>query len=158
MSHTISGKLRKAPFIKDGCGKDGNSTMYAIELAEQVSDRQTGEKTYTNYKAAIFASSQGQKSFYDNALSEGSFVVVSCEKLKVESREHNGKTYITLNMENARLENAMFAESGNQQQQPQGQQQAPQQRQQGVSQYDYDQSIPFAPLGHSFPRHAIQSI
>lgn len=157
MSHTISGKLRKAPHTKEGCGKDGNSTLYAIELSEQLTDRQSGEKTYTNYKAAIFASSQVQKSFYDNALSEGSFVVVSCEKLKVESRDYNGKTYITLNMENARLENAMFAEGASQQQQqPQGQQRVPQQPQGqtggwGVPQQpqgseptmDFDDTIPF---------------
>lgn len=154
MSHIISGKPRKAPHIKDGCGKDGNSTLYAIELSEQLTDRQSGEKTYTNYKAMLFASSQAHKSYYDRAFAEGSFVVVSCEKLKVESRDYNGKTYITLNMENARLENAMFAEGGNQQQQPQGHQRSPQQQTQGgsgnqkqpqgnVPPMDFDSEIPF---------------
>lgn len=154
MTHVVSGMLRKATFVKDGCGQDGSSRMYAVELSEQVKDYQTGEKYYSNYKAMIFAKSDAQKNYYDKALAEGSFVVIACDKLKVESREHNGKTYISLIMDGAKLEGAMFGDDKHQQQ-AQEQQRAPQQ---GGNQYDYDQEIPFAKLGHSFPRHAIQSI
>jgi len=109
--HVVSGKLRKAPFIKDNCGPDGQSKMYAIELSEMTQDYKTQEKSYTNYRAVLFAKTQAAKQFYDNATAQDSFVVLTCEKLKVESREHEGKTYITLSMENAKLEGANFTES-----------------------------------------------
>lgn len=159
--HTVSGKLRKEPYIKDGCGQDGQSKMYIIELAEVIKDYQTQEKTYTNYKAMFFAKTDGAKQFYDKAFAEGSFVVVASEKLKVDQfQADNGATYITLMMENARLTGAMpvsdMGESWGQPQQPQqqyqqSQQQAPQQRapqQRQPQQYnqppeDYDDSIPF---------------
>ena len=38
MSHNVPGKLRKAPFIKEGCGPQGDSTMFIIELAEVNKD------------------------------------------------------------------------------------------------------------------------
>jgi len=117
MAHTVSGKIRKAPFTKAGCGADGMSKMYAIELSEAVKDYKTGEKSYANYRAIFFAKSGPAQDFYDKALAEGSFVVVSCDKLKVEQREHEGKVYVSLMMDNARLENAMYAEQPAQQQQ-----------------------------------------
>lgn len=112
MTHIVSGKLRKAPFIKDGCGPDGNSRMYGIELSETTKDNRTGEKSYANYKALLYAKSDQSKQYYDHAFSEGSFVVIHCEKLKVEQRENNGTTYISLVMDNPRLEDAMIPEQG----------------------------------------------
>lgn len=158
MSHTVSGKLRKAPFTKDGCGQ-GDSKMYIIELAEVNKDYQTQEKSYTNYKAMFFAKTDNAKSYYDKAFTEGSFVVVSCQKLKVDLfSADNGTTYVTLMMENAQLEGALTNEDqGGQKQggwgQPQqpAQQQAPQQQvpQQTQQQYNEppqgfdDSDIPF---------------
>ena len=118
--HIIHGELRKPPFIKTGCGQDGQSTMFIIELSEMIKDRQTGEKTYTNYSAAIFAKSPAQIDYYNTSLVEGNFVVVNCEKLKVDVNENNGKQYIKLQMENARLEGAKYIESTNQGQQQGG--------------------------------------
>ncbi|AUR89483.1 hypothetical protein NVP1123O_54 [Vibrio phage 1.123.O._10N.286.48.F3] len=108
MAHVVSGKLRKPPFIKEGVGQDGQSKMYAIELSEMTKDYQSGEKTYTNYKALFFAKTDGAKQFYDKAFEEGSFVVVACEKLKVDVSECG--QYIRLGMENARLEGALTNE------------------------------------------------
>ena len=102
--HIIHGELRKAPYIKPGCGQDGQSTMFIVELSEVIKDRQTGENTYTNYSAAIFAKSPAQIGYYTTSLVEGNFIVVNCEKLKVDVSESNGKQYIKLQMENARLE------------------------------------------------------
>ncbi len=134
--HIIHGELRKAPYVKTGCGQDGQSTMFIIELSEMVKDRQTGEKLYTNYSAAIFAKSPAQIDYYNTSLVEGNFIVVNCEKLKVDVSDHNGKQYIKLQMENARLEGAKYIESnqqgGFQQQAPQ--QQAPMQQQGGFQQ------------------------
>jgi len=157
MAHTVSGKIRKAPFTKAGCGADGMSKMYAIELSEAVKDYKTGEKSYANYRAIFFAKSGPAQDFYDKALAEGSFVVVSCDKLKVERRENEGNVYVSLMMDNARLENAMYAEQPAQQQQqwqqpvpqhaaPQQQRQAAPRQPQPQPQYAppaYDDDIPF---------------
>ena len=106
MAHTVSGELRKAPFIKPGCGQDGQSTMFAVELSEVMKDYQTGEKVYTNYKAVIFAKTQGQIDYYNSVLVEGNFIVVTAEKLKIDVSPCG--QYTKLNMENARLENAGY--------------------------------------------------
>lgn len=118
MSHIVSGKLRKAPFIKEGCGPQGDSTMFIIELAEMNKDWQTQEKSYTNYKAMFFAKTDAAKGYYHNAFAEGSFVVVQSEKLKVDVSECG--QYIKLMLENPRLEGALTVEDqGGMPQQPQ---------------------------------------
>lgn len=152
MTHVVAGKLRKATFIKDGCGPDGMSKMYGIELAEVVKDYKTGEKSYTNYKALFFAKTPNAQSYYDQALAEGSYVVVSCDKIKIEQREHNGQTYTTLTMENPRLDGANYP-GQSQHRQPSQQQQGgysrPQQQSQPAAQVyneplnDFDDDIAF---------------
>lgn len=130
MAHTVSGELRKAPFIKPGCGQDGQSTMFAVELSEMMKDYQTGEKAYTNYKAVIFAKTQGQIDYYNSVLVEGNFIVVTAEKLKIDVSPCG--QYTKLNMENARLENAGYVaanQAQGQSNQPQQQGYAPQQQQ-----------------------------
>ena len=126
MAHIVAGKLRKPTFIKDGCGPDGQSKMYGIELAEAIKDYKTGEKSYTNYKALFFAKTDAAKGYYDQALAEGSYVVVACEKIKLESREHNGQVYHSLVMENPRLEGANYPETAKSQNWGQPQQAMPQ--------------------------------
>lgn len=152
MAHVVSGKLRKAPFIKSGLGQDGQSTMYAIELSEMVKDYRSDEKFYTNYKAMFFAKTQGANDFYSKAFAEGSFVSIACEKLKTDIfNADNGQTYVTMIMENARLEGCMPAsEMGSQPQQQQGGWGQPQQPQQHATQQqyndvpmDFDDDIPF---------------
>ncbi len=129
--HIVSGELRKAPFIKAGVGQDGQSVMFAVELSEVIKDYKTGEKTYTNYKALMFAKG-AQVDYYNSVLIEGNFIVVSAEKLKIEVSEC-GK-YTKLAMENARLADAKYVA-------PQQQaQQAPQQQggfQQQASQQNF---------------------
>ena len=140
--HIIHGELRKAPFVKTGCGQDGQSTMFIIELSEMIKDHRTGDKVYTNYSAAIFAKSPAQIDYYNTSLVEGNYVVVNCEKLKVDVSDSNGKQYIKLQMENARLEGAKYIES-NQQGGFAPQQQAPQQQgQQQYSQAPQQQQAP----------------
>ncbi len=140
--HIIHGELRKAPFVKTGCGQDGQSTMFIIELSEMIKDHRTGDKVYTNYSAAIFAKSPAQIDYYNTSLVEGNYRVVNCEKLKVDVSDSNGKQYIKLQMENARLEGAKYIES-NQQGGFAPQQQAPQQQgQQQYSQAPQQQQAP----------------
>lgn len=134
--HVVTGDLRKAPYIKNGCGQDGQSKMYILELSEVIKDYQTGEKSYTNYSAMIFAKSQGQKDYYDKSLIEGNWVSLTADKLKVDVSDCG--QYIKLRMENARIENCGYIDTNQQapqqpapQQQGGFQQQAPQQQQQG---------------------------
>ena len=169
MAHTVSGKLRKAPFIKTGCGPQGDSTMYAIELSEMIKSYNSDEKFYTNYSSLFFAKTPAANDFYAKAFAEGSFVVVSCEKLKTDIQQgQDGRTFVKMQMENPRLEGAMpVSDMGGQPQQqqswgqPQQPQQAPmqqqpmQQQQQSQPQYnnppaDFDDGIPFAPVGLQF--------
>ncbi|AUS00763.1 nucleic acid-binding, OB-fold protein [Vibrio phage 1.278.O._10N.286.54.E8] len=165
MAHTVSGKLRKAPYIKQGCGPQGDSTMYAIELSEMIKAYNSDEKFYTNYSVLFFAKTPAANDFYAKAFAEGSFVVVSCEKLKTDIQQgQDGRTFVKMQMENPRLEGAMpVSDMGGQPQQQQqqgwGQPQQPQQaqmqnqqrapqQQQAQPQYneppmDFDSDIPF---------------
>jgi hypothetical protein len=126
--HIVSGELRKATFTK----QLENSMLFIVELSELIKDYKTGEKTYTNYSAALFAKTQAHADYYNSVLVEGNFIVLNCEKLKVKVSDC-GK-YTTLDMDNARLEAAKYIEpqqQGQQQQAPaqggfQQQQQAPQ--------------------------------
>jgi len=145
MSHTISGKLFKAPFIK----QLGESTMFAIKLAEVTKDRQTGEKSYVNYEAVLFAKTAAAIDFYTNATAEGSFVVVSCEKLQMKVSPC-GK-YTSLSMENARLENASYSQGSPQQ----PQQNAPQQQSAPAQQQAPQMAPAYQP--QPAPQHAPQN-
>ena len=141
--HVVTGELRKATYTKDNCGKDGQSKMYILELSEVIKDYQTNEKSYTNYSAMIFASSQGQKDYYDQSLVEGNWVSLTAEKLKIDVSECG--QYIKLRMENARVENTGYIQNSNQPQQQQPQQRQPQQ------QGGYNQQYQNAPNGGFAP-------
>lgn len=116
--HIVSGNLRKAPFVK----QLQDSTMFAVELVEVIKDYKTGEKSYTNYKALMFAKSPAHIAHYNSQLVEGNFIVLTSEKLKIEVSDC-GK-FTKLFMDNARLENCNYIESGAQQQQQQPAQQS----------------------------------
>lgn len=144
--HIITGEIRKAPFIKD---KDDGSRMYILELSESAKDR-NGETTYTNYKFFFNAKNDGMKSRYDGAFVVGKVVSITCEKLKVETSEHNGNTYTTLTPMGYGFPNLEFVQFGDEQKQKQQQatlqQRAPQQQskpQQQNPQHDFDDDIPF---------------
>ncbi len=123
--HIVSGELRKAPYVKPNVGSDGQSCLFIVELSEMIKDFKTGEKSYTNYSAALFAKG-GQIDFYNTALVEGNFIVVTGDKIKIKVSDCG--QYTKLELENARLENSKYIESTGQQQtggfaQPQAQQQ-----------------------------------
>jgi len=135
--HIVTGELRKATYIKSGVGKDGGSTMFGIELSEMIKDYKTGEKTYTNYKAILFAASPAHINHYTNTLVEGNWVSLAAEKLKIEVSPCG--QYTKLFMENARIDASGFIKQNNQAA-PQQKQQAPQQ--QGAYQQPQQQSRP----------------
>lgn len=134
--HVISGELRKAPYIK----QLQDSTMFAVELSEVIKDYKTGEKSYTNYKAILFAKSDAHIAHYTSTLIEGNFIVLNSEKLKIEISDC--KQYTKLFMDNARLEASGYIK---QQQQSGGFQQQQQQPRVNPKEptIDFDDDIPF---------------
>lgn len=143
MSHVITGVIRRAPFTKEGQNANGSWKMYAVDLSERYKDKD-GQSQYSNYRAVFFAK-ESMLAWYNEAFQEGKIVSVSCDTLALDVRDKDGKTYITINMNNPRLE---FSQRGDgvqqhkntdqqQRYQPQQQQQQPQQ------QNTFDGDIPF---------------
>ncbi len=127
--HIVHGELRKEPYVKHNCGQDGQTTMFVIELSEVIKDYRTGDKTYTNYNAALFAKTPAHIEHLQKTLVVGNWAVVNCEKLKIKKSDCG--QYINLDMDNARLEGSGYIDGGqvnNAPQQQGGYNQAPQQQ------------------------------
>ena len=142
--HVITGQIRRAPFTKEGQNANGNWKMFAVDLSERYKDKD-GQAKYSNYRAVFFAK-ESMLDWYNEAFQEGKVVSVSAESLAVDVRDKDGKTYVTINMNNPRLEFSQRGDGGVQQQQPRQQQQAQQtqqQQQQPKQQHQFDDSIPF---------------
>lgn len=133
--HVITGQIRRAPFTKEGQNANGTWKMFAVDLSERYKDKD-GQTQYSNYRAVFFAK-ESMLDWYNEAFQEGKVVSVSAESLGVDVRDKDGKTYVTINMNNPRLE---FSQRGDsqpqlnqrQQQQQQQRQQQPQQQQQFI--------------------------
>ena len=129
--HTISGLIRRAPHIQQGQNNNGSYTMFCFELSEYIKGNNGEDATYTNYSVALFAKTPGAIEFHAKAITENAFVVVNCDKLKVDKQTgNNGTEYIKLKMMNASLSdfNNPNQQQPAQQQQQQQYQQAPQQQ------------------------------
>lgn len=137
--HVITGQIRRAPFTKEGQNANGTWKMFAIDLSESFKNKD-GKREYTSYRAVFFAK-ESMLDWYNEAFQEGKVVSVSAESLAVDVRDKDGKTYITVNMNNPQLEFSQRGDSVPQQQQ-QGQQQQQQQRQ-PQQQQQFDSDIPF---------------
>lgn len=137
--HVITGQIRRAPFTKEGQNANGNWKMFAVDLSERYKDKD-GQTQYTNYRAVFFAK-ESMLDWYNEAFQEGKVVSVSAESLAVDVRDKDGRTYVTVNMNNPRLEFSQRGEGAQQQkQQPQQQQQRQPQPQQ---QQQFNDDIPF---------------
>lgn len=141
--HVITGQIRRAPFTKEGQNANGTWKMFAVDLSERYKDKD-GQTQYSNYRAVFFAK-ESMLDWYNEAFQEGKVVSVSAESLGVDVRDKDGKTYVTINMNNPRLE---FSQRGDAVSQPQQRQQQPQQQQQQQQrqpqqQQRFDDSIPF---------------
>ena len=117
--------------------------MFAVDLSERYKDKD-GKTQYSNYRAVFFAK-ESMLDWYNDAFQEGKVVSVSAETLSVDVRDKDGKTYVTINMNNPRLEFSQRGEGGHQQPQQQQQLQQPQQQQnqQPQHQNQFDDDIPF---------------
>lgn len=140
--HVITGQIRRAPFTKEGQNANGTWKMFAVDLSERYKDKD-GQTQYTNYRAVLFAK-ESMLDWYNEAFQEGKVVSVSAESLAVDVRDKDGKTYVTVNMNNPRLE---FSQRGDAVSQPQQHQHKPKQQQQQQrqpqQQQQFDDSIPF---------------
>lgn len=151
MPHIITGEIRKEPRIK----QNGNGTLYVVELSESYKDREDNRQ-YTNYTFFFNdGGRQGLQSWYAEAFQVGKVISVSCDQLRVEIREHNGKTYTTLLA--AGFPSLLFSQRGDapqqqqssgwgQPQQPsnqQGQRHSQQQQSNNQPPMDFDDDIPF---------------
>lgn len=140
--HVITGQIRRAPFTKEGANSNGNWKMFAVDLSERYKDKD-GQTQYTNYRAVLFAK-ESMLDWYNEAFQEGKVVSLSAESLSVDVRDKDGKTYVTVNMNNPRLEFSQRGDSVSQQSKPQQQQQQQQQRQpQQQQQQQFEDDIPF---------------
>ena len=140
--HVITGQIRRAPFTKEGQNANGSWKMFAVDLSERYKDKD-GQTQYSNYRAVFFAK-ESMLDWYNEAFQEGKVVSVSAESLGFDVRDKDGKTYVTINMNNPRLEFSQRGDSQPQQQQPQQQQmQASRQQKQPQQQQQFDDSIPF---------------
>lgn len=142
--HVITGEIRKEPRVKEAA----NGKLYVVELSERYKDRDQ-QWQYTNYTFFFNAKSDGMKGWYDEAFQVGKVISVSCETLRIESREYDGKIYNTLQA--GGFANLIFSQRGAgkaQQQNQEPRKQVPRQqvtRQQSSNQppMDFDDDIPF---------------
>lgn len=138
--HVITGEIRKEPRVKE----TANGKLYVVELSERYKDRDQ-QWQYTNYTFFFNAKSDGMKGWYDEAFQVGKVISVSCETLRIESREYDGKIYNTLQA--GGFANLIFSQRGV----GQAPQQQSQPRQQQVLRHqasneppmDFDDDIPF---------------
>lgn len=115
--------------------------MFAVDLSERYKDKD-GQTQYSNYRAVFFAK-ESMLDWYNEAFQDGKVVSVSAESLAVDVRDKDGKTYVTINMNNPRLEFSQRGEGVQQQQKPQQQQQQKKQQQQPQQKQNFEDDIPF---------------
>ena len=139
--HVIPCELRKEAFEKQ---LDG-SYMFVIELSEFQKDKDD-QSVYTNYKAAFFAKTQGAFDLYKKAFVKGNYVVVSCDKLKIDVSDCGQYTKLDMCFPKLQSYKEYCAPQQHQQQQQQGgfaPQQQYQQQQQGGLAPQQNQNPPF---------------
>lgn len=159
--HVITGEIRKEPRVKQ---MPNGSTLYVVELSERYKDKD-GNWQYTNYSFFFNAKTDGLNGWYAEAFQVGKVISVSCDTLRIETREYNGNMYSSLMP--GGFANLIFSQrgEGKQQQQQQGgcsqpqQQNQPQQpRQSNQPPMDFDSDIPFASVGLQYGKHRIYAL
>jgi len=125
MAHTIASKLNNPANEFQA----GESIGFGIRMGVRYQDPKTKQSEWTNYSAVIFAKSPNQIQYYREVLVEGSIVVVSCETQKINSFDGQSGQILSIDMLNARLENAFNSSVPPPQQQARQQAPAPQQQQ-----------------------------
>ena len=149
----------------------GEGVGFGIRGGVKYYDRQTKQDAYTNFDAVIFAKQQRQIEFYQSALVAGSIVEVTGQKLAIKQFQGNNGLSLSIELLDASI--GFIGTAGAPQaqgQQQQGYQQQPQQQRQQQNGYaqasggmqrpqqqmqqqpqggyqEFDDKIPFAPIG-----------
>ena len=103
MSHTITGKLNRAP----NQFQAGTSTGLGFNLGVKYRDPSTRQYDYVNYKVVVFVgqNSGNLLSFYQQNLVEGAIVSVSADSQMIETYQKNdGTDAHNIVMLNAKIE------------------------------------------------------
>ena len=165
MATTIVGKLNKDAKQFQA----GDSIGFAIGIGVKYYDRETKSDAWTNYSCVIFAKQQRQIEFYQSALVAGSIVEVTGQKLAIKQFQGNNGLSLSIELLDASIGFIGTAGAQQAQGQQQGYQQRPQQQQPQQNGYaqasggmqrpqqqmqqpqggyqDFDEQIPFAPVG-----------
>jgi len=117
MATTITGKLNKAANEFQA----GAYTGFGIRLGKQYYDRETKQREWTNYEAAVFTNNTQQIEFYRQNLIEGAVIEVTAEAEKVKQFQGPNGLSLSIELIDCKLG---YVNSGSQ---PQQYQQAPQQ-------------------------------
>lgn len=139
MAHTIVGKLNQAATQFQA----GDGTGFGVRIGVQYYDRETKQKEWTNFEAAIFANQAAQIQFYQSALVEGSVIELSGESIKVKTFEGQNGQKITLELIGAKLGYVHTGQATQQNNQQQGGYNQQQQSQQGGYNQQQAQNPPF---------------
>ena len=114
MAHIVSGELREDAKKFTGQNSNGQWAGYEVRLSEMVKDRKTGEKTYTNYRAVFFASTEKMSDYLSGVLVQGRSLSISCSKLKVDIfTKQDGSQSVNLIMEEPRIDWSSFSVNNN---------------------------------------------
>lgn len=150
----------------------GESIGFGIRGGVKFYDRQTKQDDWCNYEAVIFAKQQKQVEFYQSALVAGSIVEVTGQKQRIKQFQGNNGLSLSIELLDASIGfigTAGAQQSQGNQPQQQGYQQQPQQQRPQQNSYaqasggmqrpqqqmqqpqggyqDFDEQIPFAPVG-----------
>lgn len=136
MATTITGKLNKPANEFQA----GGYTGFGIRLGKQYYDRESKQKEWTNYEAAVFSNNTQQIEFYRQNLVEGAIVEITGESEKIKQFQGNNGLVLSIELIDCKIG---YVSSGQTQsmQQPQQFQQQPQQfQQQPPAQPQYQQA------------------
>jgi hypothetical protein len=121
MATTITGKLNKAANEFQA----GAYTGFGIRLGKQYYDRETKQKEWTNYEAAVFSNNTQQIEFFRSNLVEGAVIEITAESEKIKQFQGNNGLVLSIELLDCKLG---YVHSGHKQgQQQYAPQQAPQQ-------------------------------
>lgn len=167
MATTVTGKLNKDASVFQA----GDSTGFGIRIGVKYYDRETKTDQWTNYEAAVFAKAPAQVQFYQSVLVKDAIVEITGDKLAIKQYQGQNGLQLSIQLLDAKL-GAVFAPQGAAPaQQAVAQRPAPQaapqpqqgyqpmigkppvqQQQGGFGPQDFEDDIPFAPIGLSCRR------
>ena len=139
MAFTKSFKITKEPRTFQA----GESTGFQLSLGSQYYDRKTKKKEWSNYKAVVFAKGN-QLSFYQSSLVVGTIVELSADDLKIDN--YNPE-YLSIELIDAKI--TQVFSFGLTQQSAAPQQAAPAKKAPVFNEppMNFDEDLPFAPIG-----------